>query len=87
MHPFPVQLRRHGKEGAMFISLCLIALSLGYLVFLGASKEKEGLRLLGQVIGVLVMIVSFLATVCCVSQVSSAKGSWAGYKSTCPISK
>jgi len=44
----------------MSISIALIALALGYKVFIDASKEKEGLRLLGQAIGVLVLIGSLL---------------------------
>ena len=36
----------------MSIALSLIALVLGYKVFLDASKEKEGLKLLGQSIGI-----------------------------------
>ncbi len=42
----------------MFASLSLIALVLGYKVFVDASKEKEGLKILGQGIGVLVMVGS-----------------------------
>ena len=42
----------------------LVALGVGYLVFLQASKEKEGLRLLGQVIGIVVMIGAVLSGIC-----------------------
>ena len=42
----------------------LIALGVGYLVFLQGSKEKEGLKLLGQVIGIVIMVASILAGLC-----------------------
>lgn len=48
----------------MKIAIALIALALGYKVFTEAAKEKEGLKLLGQVIGVFVMILSLLLTLC-----------------------
>ncbi|MBI4352744.1 MAG: hypothetical protein HY593_02340 [Candidatus Omnitrophica bacterium] len=51
--------------------LGLIALALGYFVFVAGSKEKEGLKLLGQVIGIMVMIGALLAVSC--SMVKCAK--------------
>ena len=48
----------------MSCAVGLIALALGYGVFLQASKEKEGLRLLGQVIGIAVMIGAVLSGFC-----------------------
>ena len=36
----------------------LFLLSVGYMVFSGASKEKDGLRILGQVIGIVVMLAA-----------------------------
>ena len=44
----------------MIIALSLIALVFGYRVFLAATAEKEGIKILGQVIGVFVMIASIL---------------------------
>ena len=42
----------------------LIALGVGYLVFSNAMKEKEGLKLLGQVIGILIMIGAIVSSLC-----------------------
>ena len=52
----------------MSCAVGLIALAVGYLVFLQGSKEKEGLKLLGQVIGIVVMIAAVLAVACGASQ-------------------
>lgn len=49
----------------MFIlPLALIALVLGYQTYLLAIKEKEGVKILGQMIGIFVMIASVLAIGC-----------------------
>ena len=40
----------------MRCTTALIALGLGYVVLLQANKEKEGLKLLGQAIGILIMV-------------------------------
>ncbi|MBI3251975.1 MAG: hypothetical protein HYZ52_01470 [Candidatus Omnitrophica bacterium] len=48
----------------MFIAGGLIALGVGYLVYTGAGKEKEGVKLLGQAIGIFVMIAAALSIVC-----------------------
>ena len=48
----------------MAVVLCLIALALGYKVFIDASKEKNGVKLLGQVIGIAVMIFAILFAGC-----------------------
>ena len=47
----------------MSCAVGLIALGVGYLVFLHASKEKEGVKLLGQVIGIFVMFAAVLCLV------------------------
>ena len=47
----------------MSCAVALIALSLGYLVYVHASKEKEGVKLLGQVIGIVVMIGAVMTSV------------------------
>lgn len=70
----------------MSISLCLIALALGYLVVLQASKEKEGLKVLGQAVGSIVMIVAFFGSLCCASQALGYKTSWGGWSGmSCPV--
>ena len=48
----------------MYAVLGLIALALGYKVFVDAGKEKEGVKLLGQVIGIFVMIAAVLSILC-----------------------
>ncbi len=69
----------------MSVALCLIALSLGYLVFYQASHAKEGLKILGQTIGVIVMIISVLSAACCLSQVAGYKSGFADRMAGCPI--
>jgi len=69
----------------MSISLCLIALCLGYLVFYQGSQAKEGLKLLGQTIGVIVMVISLLSSMCCLAQASGAKWSGLPMITGCPL--
>lgn len=69
----------------MSVALCLMALSLGYLAFYQASHAKEGLKILGQTIGVIVMIISALTAACCLTQAVCAKGSGSSIISGCPI--
>ena len=66
----------------------LIALGVGYLVFLHASKEKEGLKLLGQVIGIVIMIASLLSSMCAATKCMSQKGSchFSSKAPMCPLS-
>ena len=42
----------------------LIALAIGYMVFVAGAKEKEGVKLLGQGIGILVMVASVFLVLC-----------------------
>ena len=42
----------------------LFLLSVGYLVFVSASKEKEGVRILGQVIAIVVMLAALAGVAC-----------------------
>ena len=48
----------------MHSAVGLVALGVGYLVYLNASKEKKGLKLLGQVVGVIVMAGALLGVLC-----------------------
>ena len=52
----------------MSCAMGLIAMGVGYLVILNANREKEGLKLLGQVIGILIMIGAVLSSVCAASK-------------------
>ena len=48
----------------MGCALSMIALGVGYLVLLQANKEKEGLKILGQTIAILVMIGAVCSAIC-----------------------
>ena len=61
----------------MSVAVCLIALALGYKVFADASKEKEGIRLLGQIIGIVVMVLALISTACATMKCA--------YKAGCPM--
>ena len=62
----------------------LIALGVGYLVLLSAYKEKEGLRLLGQVIGILIMIGAVASVMCAAKHKMDSCGK--GKAPMCPFS-
>ncbi len=52
----------------MHLALLLIALGFGYKLYVEASQQKsKNLKRLGKAIGVVVMLVSFLAALCFVS--------------------
>ena len=63
----------------MHITMSLAALCLGYLVFIQGSREKEGIRALGRMIGIVVML---LATAC-----FAASAMRCSLKGGCPMSK
>ncbi len=70
----------------MKIAIALIALALGYKVFTEASKEKEGLKLLGQTVGIFVMILSLLLTLCGISMMMNCyQKDFSGFKGKCPL--
>ena len=48
----------------MHSAVALVALALGYKVFADAHKEKEGLKLLGQIVGIVVMLGAVLCILC-----------------------
>ena len=48
----------------MSCALALVALGVGYMVLLHANKEKEGLKILGQVIAILIMIGAAASSLC-----------------------
>ena len=68
----------------MSVAVCLIALALGYKVFVDASKEKEGLKLLGQAIGIFVMVAALLASVCATMKCAYKAGCPMTSKASCP---
>ena len=69
----------------MFTTVSLIALALGYKVFVDAGKEKEGLKILGQVIGLFVMVAAMLSFVCGVAKCMSQAGCPLTSKYNCPM--
>ena len=62
----------------MSCAMSLIALGAGYLVLLNANKEKEGLKLLGQALGILIMIAAVMSSLCMASRCMKGHG--------CPMS-
>ena len=71
----------------MGCAIGLVALGIGYLVLLNANKEKEGLKVLGQAIGILIMVVSVLMGLCAMKKCIKG-GSCGSYSSSmmCPVS-
>ena len=70
----------------MSIAVCLVALALGYDAYLRALKEKEGLKLLGQIVGVSVMVLALIGVACGVAHKSSCYGSmWGSKQGFCPM--
>ena len=68
----------------MFIALNLIALALGYKVFVEATREKKDLKTLGRAVGIFIMIIAFTMTTFSVVKLSKA---WCASKSKsgCPF--
>jgi len=68
-------------------ALGLIALGVGYLVFLNASKEKGNLRMAGRIIGAVIIVVSVLGAICAVKcKMGGGTCPMMGDKMMCPIS-
>ena len=63
----------------MTFVIALIALGLGYLVFLQASKERKSLKSLGQIVGAVIMICAFASMLCSAAKCRKMAG--------CPFSK
>ena len=70
----------------MSCALGLIALGVGYLVFLNANKEKEGLKLLGQVLGILIMIAAVLSSLCAAKYMKGGSCPFSSRAPMCPLS-
>ena len=68
----------------MYCTVGLIALAAGYLVLLQASKEKKRLKLLGQLIGILVMVGAVLSVFCAAKCRMNCPIS-SGVKNSCPF--
>ena len=70
----------------MSCAVSLIALGVGYLVYLHASKEKEGVKLLGQAIGIVVMIGAVLSMFCAARSMKMGGCPFSGKAPMCPYS-
>jgi hypothetical protein len=64
----------------MGCALGLIALAVGYFVLVQANKERGGLKTLGQVLGVVIMVAAIFSGFC------AAKCKWDGKGMMCPFS-
>ena len=58
----------------MKLGLLLIALGVGYKVYADATKEKGTLRSLGQWVGAIIMVTSFVASALIIHAYSSGNG-------------
>jgi len=64
----------------------LIALGVGYIVFLNASKEKGSLRQVGRVIGAVIIVVSVLIGICATKcKMMGGECPMSGKAGMCPI--
>ncbi len=70
----------------MGCAMSLVALGVGYLVLLSANKEKEGLKLLGQAIGILIMVAALMTAVCAASKCMKSGSCSMGKAPMCPVS-
>jgi hypothetical protein len=68
----------------MSSGLNLVALGVGYIVYTTAAKEKEGVKFLGQGIGILIMIASVLCILCS-SMAYCLKSKACGPGAGCPL--
>ena len=67
------------------MEMSLAALCLGYLVFIQGSREKEGVRFLGRVIGTVVMIAAVFSFACSIMKCASREGCPIAKKWMCPM--
>lgn len=73
----------------MQTGLLLIALALGYKIFSEASgNAKKSLKQLGRIIGIYIMIASFLGSLCVITcRMGGREKHWTGWSGMkmCPI--
>ena len=69
----------------MGFALSLIVLGFGYRVFVDAGKEKKGLKLLGKIIGVVMMIASLMGLACSTFKYSKCWNGIGGSSFYCPM--
>ena len=68
----------------MSCAISLIALGVGYMVFLNASKEKGSTRQIGRIIGALIVVLSILSGIC-MAKCKMGTCSMYGKAPMCPI--
>ena len=71
----------------MSVALALIALAVGYKVFVDASKEKKDVKFLGQAIGIFIMVAALLSTVYGAMKCAYKSGCPMMSKFSCPMAK
>ncbi len=71
----------------MSVAFCLIALAVGYKVFVDASKEKKDVKVLGRAIGIFIMVVAFLLSLCGAMKYAYKSGCPIMSKFSCPMAK
>jgi len=67
------------------VALLLLSAAVGYWVLERANDQKKELKTVGQVVGYLIIVLSFIGVACKVYALST--GRWVGYcpaKSGCP---
>ena len=70
----------------MGCAMSLVALGIGYLVLLNANKEKEGLKLLGQAIGIIILVGALMTAVCAATKCMKGGACGMGEKKMCHTS-
>ena len=70
----------------MHCAVALLALGVGYLVLLQANKEKEGLKLLGQVIAIVIMLGALMSSICAAKHKMMGDCKGGGKAPMCPLS-
>ncbi len=71
----------------MSVALALIALALGYKTFVDASKEKKVVKVLGRAIGIFIMVIASLLSLCGAMKYAYKSGCPIMSKFSCPIAK
>jgi len=71
----------------MSVALSLIALAVGYKVFVDASKEKKDVKIFGRAVGIFIIVVAFLLSLCGAIKYAYKSGCPMISKYSCPIAK
>ena len=63
----------------------LIALGVGYMVFLSATKEKGGIRDFGRIVGIVIIIASIASGICGAMRCKYLKNACGMKSGMCPV--